>query len=122
METLQPLKMNNTTFSQGTPARGPKRKKPDSDDSPKKGVLANLPGDICGHCKEHCTETGKQGQAIQCDLCGVWVHASCDGISVDQYELLVSLTSSIENIAYLCKLNSCQSCLKQLILKSVEVV
>ena len=122
METLQPLEMNNATSSQGTPARGPKRKKPDSDDSPNKGVLANLPGDICGHCKERCTETGKQGQAVQCDLCGVWVHASCDGISVDQYELLVSLTSSIENIAYLCKLNSCQSRLKQLILKSVEVV
>ena len=44
----------------------------------------------------------KQGQAVQCDLCGVWVHAECDGISADQYKLLVS---SVENIAYLCKLN-----------------
>ena len=75
METSQPLEMNDTASSQRTPARGPKRKKPDSDDSPKKRVLANLPGDICGHCKERCTETGKQGQAVQCDLCGVWVPA-----------------------------------------------
>ena len=56
----------------------------------------------CGHCKERCTESGKQGQAIQCDLCGVWVHASCEGVSEDQYKQLVSFTSTIENIAYTC--------------------
>jgi len=83
-------------------------------------VLANLPGDVCGHCKKRCTDSGEQGQAVQCDLCGVWVHASCDGISVEQCKQLVSLTSSIENIAYLCKLNSCQSRFKQLILKCVK--
>ena len=65
---------------QMTPAQV-KRHKPDSDDSPVKGVLSNLSGDVCGHCNKQCTETGEQGQAIQCDLCGVWVHAVCDGIS-----------------------------------------
>ena len=92
---------------------GVKRKKPDSADSP---VLENSLGDICGHCRKQCTETGKQGQAVQCDLCGIWVHAECDGISVDQYKLLVSLTSSVDNIAYLCKFNSCQSRFKQIFL------
>ena len=77
---------------------------------------------FCKHCNQCCTETGKQGQAVQCDLCGVWVHAECDGINADQYKLLVSLTSSVENIAYLCKLNSCQSRFKQMIFESVKIV
>ena len=79
-------------------------------------MLTKLPSDICGHCKERCTcaETGKKGQA----LCGICVHASCDG--GDHYNYL---TSKIENIAYLCKLNPCQSGahFKQLIFKSVKV-
>ena len=98
-----------------------KRHKPDSDDSPVKGVLSNLSGDVCGHCNKQCTETGEQGQAIQCDLCGVWVHAVCDGISKAQYQSLVSLTSNVENLAYLCKLNSCQARLKQMIFETVKV-
>ena len=57
----------------------------------------------------------RNSQAIQCDLCGVWVHAVCDGIRKDHYQGLVSLTSSIENLAYLCKLNSCQARFKQMI-------
>jgi len=43
------------------------------------------------------------------------VHALCDGLSKDQYQGLVSLTSSIENLAYLCKLTSCQTRFKQMI-------
>jgi len=39
----------------------------------------------------------KKGQAVQCDLCGAWVHALCDGINGDQYKALVSLTTKIEN-------------------------
>ena len=116
MDTSESLETTDTASSQRAP-RAPKRRKPDSGDSPEKGVLTKLPGDICGHCKECCTETGEQGKAVQCDLCGVWVHARYDGISVDQCTQLVSLTSSVENIAYLCKLNSCQSCFKQLIFK-----
>ena len=121
MEMLQSLEPADSASSQKTPA-GVKRKKPDSDDSPQKGVLTNLPGDICGHCNNCCTETGKQGQAVQCDLCSVWVHAECDGISVDQYKALVSLTSSVDNIAYLCRLNSCQLRFKQMIFKSVKAI
>ena len=98
-----------------------KRRKPDSDDSPVKGVLTNLSGDICRHCDKQCTETGEQGQAIQCDLCGVWVHAVCDGINKNHYQGLVSLTSNIENLVYLCKLNSCQARFKQMIFETVKV-
>ena len=56
-----------------------KRRKPDSGVSPQKGLLSDLPGDLCGHCNEHCTELGKQGQVVECDLCGAWVHALCEG-------------------------------------------
>jgi len=97
-----------------------KRCKPDLDDSPVKSVLSNLSGDICGHCNKQCTEVGEQGQAIQCDICDVWVHAVCDGISEDQYQNLMSLTSDVENLAYLCKLNSCQARLKQMIFETVK--
>ena len=46
-----------------------------------KGIAdpADLPGDLCGRCNERCTESGKQGQAVECDLCGAWVHALCEG-------------------------------------------
>ena len=79
----------------------PKRPRP-ADDWPEKGVITHLSGDICKHCYKQCTETGEQGQAIQYDFCGVWVYVVCDGISKDHYQGLVSLTSSIENLAYLC--------------------
>ena len=84
-----------------------KRHRP-ADDLPVKGIIMNLSGGICKHCDKRCTETAEQGQAIQCDFCGVWVDAVCDGMSKDHYQGLVSLTSNTENLAYLCKLNSCQ--------------
>jgi len=60
-------------------------------------------------CDKHCTETGEQ------DLCGVWVHAVCDK---DHYQ--ETLTSNIENLAYLCKLNSCQEWFKQMIFETAK--
>ena len=38
----------------------------------RKESCSKLPGDICGHCDKECTPNG---EAIQCDLCYVWVHA-----------------------------------------------
>ena len=103
-----------------------KRHKPDLDNLPVKGILINLSGDICRHCDKQCIETGEQGQEIQCDLCGVTgvlVHAACDGISKDHYQGLVSRTSNIENLAYLCRLNSCQVRFKYLkLLKPIVTV
>ena len=37
---------------------------------------SNLPADICGYCDKECTP---DGEAIQCHLCYVWVHAECAG-------------------------------------------
>ena len=75
-----------------------KRCKPDSGVLPQKRLLTDLPGDLCGHCNEHYTESGKQGQAVERDLCGAWVHALCEGVSIDHYQSLVSLSSNIEGL------------------------
>ena len=40
---------------------------------------------VCGHCNKKCT---LRSEAIQCDLCQSWVHASCEGISKENYKLL----------------------------------
>ena len=92
-----------------------KRRKPDSGVSLQKGLLTDLPGDLCGYCNERCTESGKQGQAIECDLCGAWLHALCEGVNTDHYQSLVSFSSNFEGLTYLCKLNSCQSRFKQIV-------
>ena len=33
-----------------------------------------MPGDICNHCNKKCTKKGKGSEAIQCDICFVWVY------------------------------------------------
>ena len=63
--------------------RPPKRMKPS--DSP--DVLSKTV-DVCGHCKKKCGGEGPLNEAIQCDLCATWVHASCEGISPDDYKSL----------------------------------
>jgi len=57
----------------------------------------------------------RNSKAIQCDLCYVWVHANCEGISDENYEALSQLSSRINNVAYFCQLNQCTSRSKQLI-------
>ena len=52
------------------------------DDSPSKNV------DICCHCNKKCT---KKSEAVQCDLCYSWLHASCEGLNKEQYKLLTHL-------------------------------
>jgi len=44
--------------------------------------------DVCGHCNKNCTI---RSEAIQYDLCQSWVHASCEGISKENYKLLTKL-------------------------------
>ena len=78
----------------------------------RKASCSNLPGDICGHCDKECTPNG---EAIQCDLCYVWVHAECEGVTNEQYEKLNSIASTLSNVAYYCQLNSCHTRVKQLI-------
>ena len=93
-----------------TPTARPKRKKP-IDDSPD---IKCMPVDLCGHCGKNCSDKGLN-EAIQCDLCAEWVHASCEGVSSDDYKLLTNLTSSSENVIYYCNLNQCLSRVKQIV-------
>ena len=52
---------------------------------------------------------------VQCDVCFVWVHASCEGFTKDQYKSFSDLSKFFPNVAYCCKLNGCLTCLNQLI-------
>lgn len=59
------LERTNTEPTQSTPVQASvqvKTHKPDSDDSPVKGVLTNFSGDhdISGHYDKQCTDTGEQ--------------------------------------------------------------
>ena len=53
--------------------------------------------------QQKCTS---KGEAIQCDLCCIWVYAVCEGIIQDQYKVIKSL-SSLVNLVYHCKINNC---------------
>ena len=93
----------------------PKRRRED-DNSPPKALT--MPGDICKHCNKKCTIKGKNSEAIQCDICYVWVHASCESFSREQYKALSDLSKSFPNLAYCYKLNGCFTCLNQLIARN----
>ena len=71
--------------------------------------------DICGHCNKKCTDKGPLSEAIQCDLCHCWVHATCEGLKKDQYKLITQLTSLVDNLVYYCKLNQCAVINKRLL-------
>ena len=58
---------------------------------------------------------GPQSEALQCDMCHSWVHATCEGLKKDQYKQLAQLSNTITNIAYYCSLNQCASLNKKLI-------
>jgi len=75
-------------------------------------VLASLPGAQCPHCSEPCLPESK---AIQCDLCGIWVHAECESISNELYDKFSDVCASINNLSYFCEANHCNSRVKQLI-------
>jgi len=55
-----------------------KRKKPEHD-SPDNQVISSVFIDVCNHCNKKCFQ---KGEALQCDLCGHRVHASCKGKKV----------------------------------------
>ena len=95
----------STTTTSGLPKR---RRKEDS--SPPKSL-----GDICKHYNKKCTMKGKNSEAIQCDVCFIWVHASCEGFSKENYKVFSDLSKSFPNIAYCCKLNGCYTRLNQLV-------
>ena len=89
-----------------------KRRRPD--DSPDE-ICKNV--DVCRHCNKKCT---KKSEAVQCDLCYSWLHASCEGLTKEQYKLLTQLTSSVDNVMYYCKSNKCETRSKQLMFNSIH--
>ena len=72
---------------------------------------------ICCYCNKKCM---KRSEAVQCDLCYSWLHASCEGLSKEQYKLLTQLTSTVDNVMYYCKLNKCETRSKQLMFNSIH--
>ena len=84
------------------------------DDSPD-DISKNV--DVCHHCNKKCT---KKSEAVQCDLCYSWLHASCEGLSKEQYKLLTQLISTVDNVMYFCKLNKCETRSKQLMFNSIN--
>ena len=92
-----------------------KRTRDKSADSParlEEGNLRLLPGNRCPHCDKDCST---ESMAIQCDLCHVWVHSQCEGISNELYNKLNEICSGVANVSYYCELNCCNSRIKQLV-------
>ena len=85
-------------------ASGHKRRKPGSDDSPDKSYyVLNKSLDVCGKCNKKCSS---KAEAIQCDMCCMWVHATCDNVTKEQYKAIKSL-SPLRNSMYYCNINNC---------------
>ena len=83
--------------------------------------------EICGHCNSRCVSRGKGSDGLLCDCCGQWVHASCEGMTLEDYRMFVVLAEKVPNMSYYCELNQCKKVsseiLKQIgpIRKMVEV-
>ena len=83
-----------------------KKGKPGVDESPDKSYyVLNKPLDVCGKCNKKCMP---KGEAIQCDLCCMWVHAMCEGIARGiNIAKAIKSVSMLDNIVYHCKINKC---------------
>ena len=57
----------------------------------KSALILSKSLDVCEKCGKKCTST--KGESIQCDLCGMWAHATCDGILREQFKAANSLSS-----------------------------
>lgn len=95
-----------------------KRGRPNDSPDPKDQLLSK-DVDMCGHCHKKCSPSS---EALQCDLCAAWVHASCEGFTKKQYGSLNQLTKSIENVMFYCRLNNCVTRSKQFIFNKFEAV
>ena len=74
--------------------------------------LQNLPGGSCVKC-DHVL--GSDCKAVQCDLCGAWIHAKCEGISDEIYDKMNVVLGGLNNFVYYCESNNCISRIKQLL-------
>ena len=101
----------NLNLSSMSTAGNPK-KRPYSDVSPEKSaLLLSKPLDVGGKCNKKCTST--KGESIQCDLCGMWAHTTCEGISREQFKAVKAL-SSLNNFVYYCQTHDCASRIKNI--------
>ena len=60
--------------------------------------LGTLTGGCCIKCEE---ELGADSKAVQCDLCGSWIHAVCENISGDVYDSMNTVLGSVNNFILL---------------------
>ena len=74
--------------------------------------LKNLPGGCCIKCE---VELGPESKAIQCDLCGSWIHSQCESVSDEVYENINTVLGCVNNFMYYCETNNCASRIKQLL-------
>jgi len=74
--------------------------------------LRDLPGGCCIKCNQ---TLGADSKAVQCDLCGAWIHAVCEGFSDDVYDQINAVIGSLNNFVYYCESNNCISRIKQLL-------
>ena len=98
---------------------GKPKKRPYSDVSPAKSAqILSKPLDVCGKCNKKCTSAPK-GESNQCDLCGMWAHATCECISHEQFKAVQSL-SSLSNFVHYCQVNDCASRIKNITIDLVQ--
>jgi len=74
--------------------------------------LQNLPGGSCIKCDQ---ALGPDSKAVQCDLCGAWIHSKCEGVSDEVYDKMNAVLGSLNNLVYYCETNNCTSRIKQLL-------
>jgi len=72
------------------------------DDSPlcSSCCQARLKGSFCPICKGCYEEDDFEQAMMECAHCGGWIHAKCEGIDGEQYQVLSYLPDSVE---YICK-------------------
>jgi len=75
-------------------------------------LLRNLPGGSCLKCDQ---ELGAESKALQCDLCGSWIHSECESISDETYESLNDALGNLSNVVYYCDSNNCISRIRQIL-------
>ncbi|XP_066516120.1 histone-lysine N-methyltransferase 2B [Hoplias malabaricus] len=57
-------------------------------------------GNYCTMCFKCYEDNDYESQMMQCSTCNHWVHAKCEGLTEDLYEILSSLP---ESVVYLCQ-------------------
>ena len=57
-----------------------------------KSLNFSFTADHCEACKK---EVGNEQEALQCDLCNLWHHTSCENIESDEYKMITKVANKI---------------------------